>query len=76
MAKNMAIVENGIVVNVISCSDLAPETDSWKNLGDVPAGIGDSYADGKYYRDGKLLMSDLEMLADMQAALGILGVMV
>lgn len=67
---NYAVVENGIVTNIIW---LYPTTEFPNAVpyGDIPVQIGDSYEDGKFYRDGELLVSPLE---DMQEALDILGV--
>lgn len=73
MAKSMAIIADGVVSNVIWCSDGEPETDTRKNTDDRPIGIGDTYLDGKFYRDGEELLTPLEQaykeLAEAQAAL-------
>ena len=60
MAKNMALVENGIVVNVLWCSDRALETETLIDTADRPVGIGDTYTDGKFYRDGAEVLTPLE----------------
>ena len=60
MAKNMALVSDGIVVNVIWCSDKAEQTDTLTNPVGRPVGIGDTYSDGKFYRDGKEVLTPLE----------------
>ena len=60
MAKNMALVENGIVVNVLWCSDRALETETLIGTADRPVGIGDTYTDGKFYRDGAEVLTPLE----------------
>lgn len=52
MAKSMALIDDGIVVNVLWCSDNAKSTDSLIDIADRPVGIGDTYADGKFYRAG------------------------
>lgn len=76
---NYALIENGIVTNIIwlypgNASDFPNAVP----LGDVPAGIGDTYADGAFYRDGERLLTDEERLqveaADMREALALLGV--
>ena len=69
MAKNMARLENGVVVNIEWLPDRAVETDTLKNMGDIPAGIGDTYSEGKFYRDGVEVVSRLR---DMENALAIL----
>lgn len=85
MAKTMALLEDGTVVNVIWCSDGEPETDTLKNSGDYPVAIGDTYTDGRWFRDGVELLTPLEEaeqknaalaaeLADAKEALAILGV--
>ena len=67
---NYAIVENGIVTNIVV---LSPGT-SFPNAvpyDDIPVQIGDTYSDGKFYHDGVVLKSRLE---DMMEALELLGV--
>lgn len=68
-----AIVTDGTVTNVI---ELRPGV-TWPGavaLGDRPVGIGDSYADGKFYRDGAEIMTAAEENATLRAALETLGV--
>lgn len=60
MAKNMALVSDGVVVNVIWCSDKAVQTDTLIKPDGRPVGIGDTYSDGKFYRDGKEVLTPLE----------------
>lgn len=85
MAKTMAVITDGTVTNMIWCSDAEPETDTLKSPGERPVGIGDAYADGKWYRDGAEILTPLEealaeaealreQIADMTAALTILEV--
>lgn len=85
MAKNMALVSDGVVVNVLWCSDKAAQTDTLIDPDGRPVGIGDTYSDGKFYRDGAEVLTPLEAAlaqiaalreekADMQAALEILEV--
>lgn len=73
MAKNMASVTNGIVTNVIWCSDSEQETDILKSPADRPVAIGDTYSDGKFYRDGVEILTPLEeaqkQIAEYEAAL-------
>lgn len=63
MAKNMASIENGIVSNILWCADREPETDRLIDTADLPVAIGDSYENGKFYRNGE------EVLAPLQEAL-------
>ena len=60
MAKNMARIENGIVVNVEWCSDRTADTDTLISVYDRPVTAGDQYIDGKFYRDGKQILTPLE----------------
>ena len=82
MAKSMAAITNGIVTNVIWCSDSEPETDTIINPADRPIAIGDTYSDGKFYRDGVEILTPLEeaqkqiaeyeaALSEIEAALGV-----
>ena len=52
MAKSMALIENGTVANMLWCSDSQPETEFLINPADRPVAIGDTYSNGKFYRDG------------------------
>lgn len=78
MAKSMALIDNGIVVNMLWCSDNAQPTDSLIDIADRPVGVGDTYSGGKFYRDGAEVLTELEALkaelADAREALELLGV--
>lgn len=67
MAKNMAHIENGVVVNIEWHSDHAAETDSLKNIKDRPVVIGDSYEDGFFWHDGEKVLSEVERLRSEKA---------
>ena len=73
MAKSMARIENGLVTNMLWCSDSEPETESLIDPADRPVGIGDTYSDGKFYRDGVEILTPLEAAqkqnAEYEAAL-------
>lgn len=82
MAKNMAAITNGIVTNVIWCSDSEQETDTLKSPADRPVAIGDTYSGGKFYRGGVEILAPLEdaqkqiaeyeaALSEIEAALGV-----
>ena len=60
MAKSMAVVNNGVVTNIIWCTDNTPQTATWLNCDDRPVAIGDTYVDGKFYRDGTEVLTPLE----------------
>ncbi len=85
MAKSMALVDNGVVVNVLWCSDRESETETLIDTADRPVAIGDSYESGKFYRNGEEVLTPLQAamkknaeyeaeLADARAALEMLGV--
>ena len=74
-----AMIDNGIVTNVISLNDRnANDFPSAVKLGDRPAGIGDTYTDGKFYRDGVEVLTPMEQaqaeMTEYKAALNELGV--
>ena len=82
MAKSMAIITDGIVTNMIWCNDAMQETETRKDPGDRPVGIGDTYSDGKWYRDGVEILTPLEealkknaeyeaALSEIESALGV-----
>lgn len=82
MAKTMALIENGVVANMLWCSDSEPETDILLDPADRPVAIGDTYSDGKFYRDGAEILTPLEealkknaeyetALTEIEEALGI-----
>lgn len=71
---NYAQIKDGIVVNVLSIRQgQASEFPDCVLMGDIPAGIGDTYADGKFYRDGVEVKSLAQELAEAQEILAILG---
>ena len=74
-ATNFAIVENGVVSNVLW--GMVYNSDEWPNaiqVNDLAVQIGDSYENGKFYRNGEEVLSRTEEEADMREALSILGV--
>lgn len=82
MAKSMALIENGAVTNMLWCSDSEPETDILLDPADRPVAIGDTYSDGKFYRDGGEILTPLEeaqkknteyesALTEIETALGV-----
>ena len=72
MAKAMAKIEDGNVVNIEWVSDKTSESDTIKNIDDRHIEVGDTYADGHYYRNGNMIMSTAEKLADAEQALAIM----
>ena len=76
-ATNFAIVENGVVSNVLW--GMVYNSDEWPNaiqVNELAVQIGDSYENGKFYRNGVEVLSRAEEEADMREALSILGVKV
>ncbi len=76
-ATNFAIIENGVVSNVLW--GMVYNSDEWPNaiqVNDLAVQIGDSYENGKFYRNGEEVLSRTEEEADMREALSILGVKV
>lgn len=67
---NYALVENSIVANVISLRDSnAHDFPNAVKLGDRPVGIGDTYENSKFYRDGKEVLTELERQIEMTTEL-------
>ena len=74
-----AIVTDGIVTNVIALNDRnASDFPTAVKLGDRPVGIGDTYTDGKFYRDGVEVLTPMEQaqaeIETYKSALAELGV--
>ena len=70
-----AIITGSIVSNIIQLNDRnAGDFPQAVKLGDRPVGIGDSYQDGKFFRDGKEVLTTDEENALLRAALKTLGV--
>lgn len=73
-----AIVENGIVTNIIWLHPMnAADFPAAVPMGDVPAGIGDTWDGAHFYRDGKRVLTQLDQqkaeadatIAELDAAL-------
>ena len=74
-----AIVTDGIVTNIIALNYRnASDFPAAVKLGDRPVGIGDTYTDGKFYRDGVEVLTPMEQaqaeIDAYKAALNELGV--
>lgn len=76
---NYALVENGTVVNIIWLNERNEA--EWPNavrLGERMVEVGDTYTDGKFYRDGVEVLTPLEQaqaeIDAYKAALNELGV--
>lgn len=79
MNNRYALVEDGIVTNIISLdSRNASDFPNAIKTADRPVAIGDTYTDGKFYRNGEEVLTALE-IAQLEAetyktALQTLGV--
>lgn len=74
-----ALIDNGIVTNIIALNDRnASDFPTAVKLDDRPVGIGDTYTDGKFYRDGVEVLTPIEQaqveIDAYKAALHELGV--
>lgn len=70
-----AIIQNNIVTNIIVLRDTnAQDFPEAVSLSDRPVAIGDSYIDGKFYRDNKEVLTPAEEIEQYKAALAILGI--
>lgn len=67
MAKNMARIEVGVVTNLEWCSDDVPETAELREYDGYSICIGDSYADGKWTRDGAAVLTEAQIAAQVAA---------
>lgn len=73
-----AKIKDGAVVNVLSLrKSQANEFPDCVPMNDIPAGIGDTYFDGLFYRGGEEVKSPAQQLyeaiADTKAAFAILS---
>lgn len=67
---NYALIENGVVTNIIWLNrSNADEFPNAMALGDRPVGIGDSYIEGKFFRNGEEVLTNEEKLANEIAEL-------
>lgn len=82
MAKNMARIENGVVVNIEWCSDKVMDSDVLVSVYDKPVTIGDTYDGTDFYHDGEKVLTEEQILMievvdyetalkEIEAALGV-----
>ena len=70
-----AVITEGTVTNVITLWETnAGDFPGAVALHDRPVGIGDSYQDGKFWRDGAEVLTAQEEIEQYKAALQTLGV--
>lgn len=67
MAKNMARLVDGVVVNLEWCSDSEPETAELREYEGYAIRIGDSWEDGKWMRDGAAVLTEAQIAAQVAA---------
>lgn len=67
MAKNMARLADGVVVNLEWCSDEVPETAELREYEGYAIRIGDSWEDGKWMRDGAAVLTEAQIAAQVAA---------
>ena len=71
MAKSMAVVDDGVVSNIIWCADNTPQSDTCVNCDDRPVAIGDTYIDGKFFRSGAEVLTPLEDAQEQLESLSV-----
>lgn len=65
MAKNMARLADGVVVNLEWCSDSEPETAELREYEGYAIRIGDSWENGKWMRDGAAVLTEAQIAAQV-----------
>lgn len=77
-ATNFALVENGIVTNILwgMVYNMPEDFPNAVQIDDRAVEIGDTYENGKFYHNGEEVKTIAEEMADMKAALEVMGVMV
>lgn len=65
MAKNMARLVDGVVVNLEWCSDSEPETAELRKYEGYAIRIGDNWEDGKWMRDGAAVLTEAQIAAQV-----------
>ena len=75
-ATNFAIVENGIVTEILwgMVYNMPEDFPNAVQIDDRAVQKGDTFENGKFYHDGKEVKTIAEEIADMKAALELLGV--
>lgn len=66
MAKNMARLVDGVVVNLEWCSDEVPETAELREYDGYAIRIGDRWEDGKWMRDGAAVLTEAQIAAQVE----------
>lgn len=76
---NYALIEDGVVTNIIWLyPGNAGDFPTAVPMGDIPAGIGDTWDGERFYRNGERVLTAAELAAaeaqDMKEALELLGI--
>ena len=74
---NYALIENGIVENIIYLHPMnAEDFPNAVSFDEIPVAIGDEYRNGQFYRNGEIVkeVSTFAEMEDMRSALNELGV--
>ena len=78
MAKNMARIENGIIINIEWHSDETIDTETLISVYDRPVTIDDIYDGQDFYRNGEKILTPMEELEkeneEYKSSLKIMGV--
>lgn len=72
-ATNFAIVEDGVVTNVVWGMTYTPIPNAVQ-VDDRRVRIGDTYENGAFYHNGEAVRTRGEEMADMRSALALLGI--
>lgn len=65
MAQTMARIKDNIVIGLEWWDDYALETEDLKYTHEASVAMGDTYKDGLFYRDGKVVLTPLEEVSKM-----------
>lgn len=65
MAKNMARLVDGVVVNLEWCSDSEPSSTALREYEGYAIRIGDIWEDGKWMRDGAAVLTEAQIAAQV-----------
>ena len=66
---NYAIIEDGVITNVVVLNNNASNFPNAVFLGNIPAGIGDIYENGVFYRNSERIVTMFEILQSQIAEL-------
>ena len=70
---NYALIENGIVTNLIWLHPMNASEFSAVPINDLPIQIGDVYEDKKFYRNGKEITKEIEQRYTLDEAAEIIA---